>query len=198
MRELLVDGYIPSFCTACYRLGRTGEHFMEFAIPGLHPALLHAQRADHADGVPGRLRLARDPRGRRGAARSRAGAADGWTAERAERTAGDAAAGGRRWHCASVDDAATRDLLLLDRERAATARREEPTCWASASVPADALCGIHTLRAIENFPLAGRPVHRRWSTPTARSSWPAPGPTTSSAAGTTPRTPPPSSRPARR
>jgi len=33
MRELLVDGYIPSFCTACYRLGRTGEHFMEFAIP---------------------------------------------------------------------------------------------------------------------------------------------------------------------
>jgi 2-iminoacetate synthase len=34
MRELLADGYIPSFCTACYRLGRTGEHFMEFAIPG--------------------------------------------------------------------------------------------------------------------------------------------------------------------
>jgi 2-iminoacetate synthase len=34
MRELLDDAYIPSFCTACYRLGRTGEHFMEFAIPG--------------------------------------------------------------------------------------------------------------------------------------------------------------------
>jgi 2-iminoacetate synthase len=34
VRELLVDGYIPSFCTACYRLGRTGETFMEFAIPG--------------------------------------------------------------------------------------------------------------------------------------------------------------------
>lgn len=34
MRELMEDGYIPSFCTACYRLGRTGEHFMEFAIPG--------------------------------------------------------------------------------------------------------------------------------------------------------------------
>ena len=33
-RELLRDDYIPSFCTACYRLGRTGEHFMEFAIPG--------------------------------------------------------------------------------------------------------------------------------------------------------------------
>lgn len=32
--ELARDGYIPSFCTACYRLGRTGEHFMEFAIPG--------------------------------------------------------------------------------------------------------------------------------------------------------------------
>jgi 2-iminoacetate synthase len=34
VRELLVDGYIPSFCTACYRLGRTGEQFMEYAIPG--------------------------------------------------------------------------------------------------------------------------------------------------------------------
>ncbi|HKI37732.1 MAG TPA: [FeFe] hydrogenase H-cluster radical SAM maturase HydG [Gemmataceae bacterium] len=34
VRQLLTDGYIPSFCTACYRLGRTGEHFMEFAIPG--------------------------------------------------------------------------------------------------------------------------------------------------------------------
>ena len=34
MRELMQDGYIPSFCTACYRLGRTGEHFMEFSIPG--------------------------------------------------------------------------------------------------------------------------------------------------------------------
>jgi 2-iminoacetate synthase len=34
MKELMVDGYVPSFCTACYRLGRTGEHFMEFAIPG--------------------------------------------------------------------------------------------------------------------------------------------------------------------
>ncbi len=27
-------GEIPSWCTACYREGRTGEHFMEFAIPG--------------------------------------------------------------------------------------------------------------------------------------------------------------------
>ena len=34
MKELIDDGFVPSFCTACYRLGRTGEHFMEFAIPG--------------------------------------------------------------------------------------------------------------------------------------------------------------------
>ncbi len=34
VHELLSDEYIPSWCTACYRLGRTGEHFMEFAIPG--------------------------------------------------------------------------------------------------------------------------------------------------------------------
>ena len=32
--ELLNDGFLPSFCTACYRLGRTGEHFMEFSVPG--------------------------------------------------------------------------------------------------------------------------------------------------------------------
>jgi 2-iminoacetate synthase len=34
MRQLVQDDYIPSFCTACYRLGRTGEEFMEYAIPG--------------------------------------------------------------------------------------------------------------------------------------------------------------------
>lgn len=32
--ELCEADYIPSFCTACYRNKRTGEHFMEFAIPG--------------------------------------------------------------------------------------------------------------------------------------------------------------------
>ncbi len=34
MDELINKSYIPSFCTACYRLGRTGEHFMEFSVPG--------------------------------------------------------------------------------------------------------------------------------------------------------------------
>ncbi len=32
--ELIEKQYIPSFCTACYRLKRTGEHFMEFSVPG--------------------------------------------------------------------------------------------------------------------------------------------------------------------
>ncbi len=32
--ELLSDDYLPSFCTSCYRMGRTGEHFMEFSVPG--------------------------------------------------------------------------------------------------------------------------------------------------------------------
>ena len=36
--EVIVDvaklGYIPSFCTACYRSGRTGEKFMDLAKPG--------------------------------------------------------------------------------------------------------------------------------------------------------------------
>ena len=34
INHLLDSDYIPSFCTACYRLGRTGEHFMEFSVPG--------------------------------------------------------------------------------------------------------------------------------------------------------------------
>jgi len=32
--ELLDQEYLPSFCTACYRKGRTGQHFMEFSVPG--------------------------------------------------------------------------------------------------------------------------------------------------------------------
>ncbi|PLX11363.1 MAG: [FeFe] hydrogenase H-cluster radical SAM maturase HydG, partial [Marinilabiliales bacterium] len=34
IEELIENEYLPSFCTACYRLGRTGEHFMEFSVPG--------------------------------------------------------------------------------------------------------------------------------------------------------------------
>lgn len=34
INELVEDNFLPSFCTACYRLGRTGEHFMEFSVPG--------------------------------------------------------------------------------------------------------------------------------------------------------------------
>jgi 2-iminoacetate synthase len=34
MEELIDKEYLPSFCTACYRAGRTGEHFMEFSVPG--------------------------------------------------------------------------------------------------------------------------------------------------------------------
>ena len=32
--ELMDDGYIPSFCTACYRIGRTGDRFMSLAKSG--------------------------------------------------------------------------------------------------------------------------------------------------------------------
>ncbi len=34
IKWLLTRDFIPSFCTSCYRVGRTGEHFMEYAIPG--------------------------------------------------------------------------------------------------------------------------------------------------------------------
>lgn len=35
VQELSTMGFIPSFCTACYRLGRTGKDFMDLAKPGL-------------------------------------------------------------------------------------------------------------------------------------------------------------------
>ena len=34
IRDIAQLGYIPSFCTACYRLGRTGSDFMDLARPG--------------------------------------------------------------------------------------------------------------------------------------------------------------------
>ena len=34
IRDVTQLGYIPSFCTACYRLGRTGQDFMDLAKPG--------------------------------------------------------------------------------------------------------------------------------------------------------------------
>ena len=34
VRWLMELGYIPSFCTACYRLGRTGDRFMELCKAG--------------------------------------------------------------------------------------------------------------------------------------------------------------------
>ncbi len=34
VRDVLDLGFVPSFCTACYRLGRTGRDFMDLAKPG--------------------------------------------------------------------------------------------------------------------------------------------------------------------
>jgi 2-iminoacetate synthase len=34
IRDVAQMGYIPSFCTGCYRLGRTGKDFMDLAKPG--------------------------------------------------------------------------------------------------------------------------------------------------------------------
>jgi 2-iminoacetate synthase len=35
VRDIAAGGRVPSFCTACYRLGRTGQDFMDLAKPGL-------------------------------------------------------------------------------------------------------------------------------------------------------------------
>lgn len=35
IEDIVEKGYIPSFCTGCYRLGRVGKDFMDLAKPGL-------------------------------------------------------------------------------------------------------------------------------------------------------------------
>lgn len=35
IRDMVNEGYIPSFCTGCYRAGRVGKDFMDLAKPGL-------------------------------------------------------------------------------------------------------------------------------------------------------------------
>ncbi len=35
IRSVIEQGFVPSFCTGCYRRGRTGQDFMELAKPGL-------------------------------------------------------------------------------------------------------------------------------------------------------------------
>lgn len=41
IKDIMHLGYVPSFCTGCYRLGRTGRDFMDMAKPGL--IKLHCQ-----------------------------------------------------------------------------------------------------------------------------------------------------------
>jgi 2-iminoacetate synthase len=54
VRDLMEMGFLPSWCTACYRLGRTGEAFMKIAKKGdiqnyCHPnSLLTLQGTTHA------------------------------------------------------------------------------------------------------------------------------------------------------
>ncbi len=54
------DGYIPSYCTACYREGRTGDRFMRLAKTGQIANVCQANAHAHAAGVPGGLRQTRN------------------------------------------------------------------------------------------------------------------------------------------
>jgi len=57
IESVIKQGYIPSFCTGCYRLGRIGKDFMDLAKPGLiklhcHPNALTTLKeylVDYAD-----------------------------------------------------------------------------------------------------------------------------------------------------
>lgn len=41
IQDVIKKGFIPSFCTSCYRLGRVGEDFMDQAKPGLIKLFCH-------------------------------------------------------------------------------------------------------------------------------------------------------------
>lgn len=41
IRELMLTGFYPSFCTSCYRQGRVGKDFMDLAKPGLIKRFCH-------------------------------------------------------------------------------------------------------------------------------------------------------------
>ncbi|MCX7879488.1 MAG: [FeFe] hydrogenase H-cluster radical SAM maturase HydG [Ignavibacteria bacterium] len=57
IQDIIKMGFVPSFCTACYRVGRVGEDFMDLAKPGLiklhcHPnglTTLKEYLVDYAD-----------------------------------------------------------------------------------------------------------------------------------------------------
>ncbi len=56
---LMQLGFIPSFCTACYREGRTGDRFHESVQERSDPQLLPPERTDDTRRVSGRLRKRR-------------------------------------------------------------------------------------------------------------------------------------------
>ena len=49
IKSVLDDGYIPSYCTACYRRGRTGERFMKLAKSGEIQNVCEPNAIDYGD-----------------------------------------------------------------------------------------------------------------------------------------------------
>ena len=49
MDELIETGYMPSFCTACYRLGTHRRALHGVFSPRIHQKILHTQRHAHPE-----------------------------------------------------------------------------------------------------------------------------------------------------
>ena len=58
LRHICEAGYIPSYCTACYRAGRTGDRFMELAKSGRIQKTCEPNAILDFQGIPDGLRLA--------------------------------------------------------------------------------------------------------------------------------------------
>ena len=59
MDELIEKKYIPSFCTACYRMGQDRRAFHGIFRSRFYQAVLPAQCFDDNGRIPGRLRPGR-------------------------------------------------------------------------------------------------------------------------------------------
>ena len=56
VKWLMEKGYIPSFCTACYREGRTGDRFMALCKVGQRAIPFCSNSTIYCPGLPARIR----------------------------------------------------------------------------------------------------------------------------------------------
>ncbi len=153
IRDVAELGYIPSFCTGCYRLGRTGKDFMDLAKPGLIK--------EHCD--PNALATFQEYLEDYGSEETRQG---GRSVHRAVPRGAGARLREKTAKMLRRSGGAARRLLLRGRPARRPGRAASATCsarWRSRTVPSGASTRCGRWRTSRSP--AGR-CTRRWSAPT--------------------------------